>query len=165
MERHHQKFRKLTSRVVTTRRLAEAWLPLLAWMALIFFVSGLPGPQTKALADVFTTNFEARAFVYHVGVFAVLGLLIYRVVDIHLARSTILIVSISLLFGLGYAVSDELHQAVVQGRFSSALDVGYDALGLLLAVILMSLVHHILIRRGHVIPNSSESEHLRSQHK
>ena len=163
LERRHQKIQKFTSPSPWARRLAETWLPLIAWMALIFFVSGLRGPQTKALADVFTANFEARAFAYHVAVFAVLGLLIYRVVAVHLARSTILIVSISLLFGFGYAVSDELHQALVQGRISSALDVAYDALGLFLAVILTSLVHYILIKRGQAIPNSSDSKLLRSQ--
>jgi VanZ family protein len=44
------------------------------------------------------------------------------------------------VFAVLYAVTDEFHQGFVAGRHESALDVGIDAAGALLAVVGAGLV-------------------------
>lgn len=54
------------------------------------------------------------------------------------------------LLGTGYAVTDELHQLLSDGRSSSPVDVAIDAAGVLAGLLLASLlvgVVHLLLRR------------------
>ena len=68
----------------------------------------------------------------HMTVFGVLALLIWRAV----ARTTTWRRpwAWAVALTLAYAVTDELHQGVVSGRNASAVDVGIDAAGGLIAV-------------------------------
>jgi VanZ family protein len=106
------------------RRLAVAWLPAIAWMALIFYLSAQSRPLGKTPSPAFS-------YVAHFGEYAVLALLLFwaqlsrgawkRRVRVSLAVSFV----VSVLF----AASDEYHQSFVSGRTASWLDFGTDALG------------------------------------
>ncbi len=96
------------------------WLPVLAWMGLIFALSAqpdLPHPDV-GWAD-FLVSSLAHAFV-----FAVLALLLARALGDR-PRAGLL----AFLFTLLYAFSDEFHQAFVPGRVPDLWDLGCDGFG------------------------------------
>lgn len=95
-------------------------------MGLIFYSSSLPGkdiPQLFKFQDVF----------FHLLVYAILAYLVARA-----QRGTFIywghkkIFLFSCIFGILYAISDELHQYFVPGRISSFFDLGIDSLGAVL---------------------------------
>jgi VanZ family protein len=102
------------------RRVASAWLPVVAWAAVIFALSSIPGLGTGL--GVWDLVLRKLA---HVGEYAVLGFL--------LARAAAPLPAFAL--GVGYAITDEAHQAFVAGRQGSALDVAVDAFGVLVGVV------------------------------
>jgi VanZ family protein len=96
------------------------WLPLIAWMGLIFFLSAqpdLPHPDT-GWAD-FLLSSLAHSFM-----FGVLALLWIRILE-NRSRAGWLAFLLTLL----YAFSDEFHQAFVPGRVPDPWDLACDALG------------------------------------
>ncbi|MEX2647187.1 MAG: VanZ family protein [Gaiellaceae bacterium] len=109
------------------RRVASAWLPVVAWAGVIFALSSIPGLGTGL--GVWDLVLRKLA---HVAEYAVLGLL--------LARAAAVLPAFAL--GLAYAVTDEVHQAFVAGRQGAARDVVVDAFGLLVGLV----VHRRLAR-------------------
>lgn len=96
------------------------WLPPVAWMGLIFYLSAqpdLPHPSMGWLGWVI--NSAAHTFV-----FAVLAILWARALGQGL-RSWFVAVTLTVL----YALSDEFHQSFVPGRHADPLDLAFDALG------------------------------------
>ncbi len=106
---------------VRHRRLVGLWLPVVAWAGLIFALSSVPDLGTGLGGWDLVLRKLAHASEY-----AVLGALLVRA----LGRP-------SVAFGLGvaYAVSDEVHQALVPGRAGSPLDVAIDAIGVAAGVV------------------------------
>ena len=102
------------------------WLPLVAWMALIFFLSAqpdLPNPETGFLGELLSSG-------AHLFVFGVLAVFWARVLGGR-RRGWLLALILTML----YALSDELHQAFVPGRHSDAWDLLCDGLGAGLALL------------------------------
>jgi VanZ family protein len=99
----------------------RAWLPVVAWAAVIFALSAVPDLGT----GLGGWDLVLRKLA-HATEFAILGLLLARAV-----RSPRLAVGLGVL----YAVSDELHQLTVAGREGSPLDVAIDAVGVTLGVL------------------------------
>lgn len=90
-------------------------------MILIFVVSHqskIPGPPQPSW------DFALKKF----GHMVVYGLLFILLLKSQTKADNL---SVVIVFGLlvAYAVSDELHQLFVPGRFGSLLDIGYDSLG------------------------------------
>jgi VanZ family protein len=106
---------------VPRSRLVSLWLPVAAWAALIFALSSIPSLDSGVAWD---TLLRKTA---HVVEFAILGALLLRA----LARPVPALVA-----GVAYAVTDEFHQHFVTGRQGSPLDVAFDAVGVLLGVLL-----------------------------
>jgi VanZ family protein len=103
------------------------WLPLAAWMGLIFWLSAqpdLPHPDTDWLGLALSSG--AHAFV-----FGVLALLWVRVLGGR--RHAVLV---ALVLTMLYAFSDEFHQAFVPGRYPDPWDLVCDGLGAALALAL-----------------------------
>jgi VanZ family protein len=97
------------------------WLPVVAWAAVIFALSSIPGLGT----GLGTWDLVLRK-IAHAGEYAVLGALLLRAVG-HAVPA----------FGLGvaYAISDEIHQSFVEGRRGAPLDVLIDAVGVAAGVL------------------------------
>lgn len=105
-------------------RFAGRWLPVLAWMVVIFFLSSLPRPVPGSLAAV-------PDWVAHAVVYAILAFLLCRA----LASGRPLVLAHALLGAALctlYGVTDEWHQSFVPGRDASAGDVLKDLAGALL---------------------------------
>lgn len=107
------------------RSLLAAWLPVLAWMGLIFFLSAqpdLPRPPGGVLVLLLSS-------LAHVVEYGVLAVLVARALGPG-PRAWPAALALVLL----YALSDELHQAFVPGRTPDAWDIAADAAGALLAL-------------------------------
>jgi VanZ family protein len=101
------------------------WLPLLAWMGLIFFLSAqpdLPHPEVHWVGLLVSSA-------GHIVVFGVLAILWMRVLWGR-PRAWLLALALTAL----YALSDEFHQAFVPGRHPDLLDLACDGLGMVLAL-------------------------------
>jgi VanZ family protein len=109
------------------RRVASAWLPVVAWAAVIFAISSIPSLGTGL--GVWDLVLRKLA---HVTEYAVLGFLLARAVPLGPA----------FLIGVLYATSDELHQTFVAGREGTPRDVAVDALGVAIGL----LAHRRLAR-------------------
>jgi len=101
---------------VTSQRLLAAWLPVVAWAALIFAFSSVPDLSS----GLGTWDLVLRKCA-HMSEYAILAVLLRRALGRDLP---------AFVLGLAYAASDELHQHFVAGRHASPVDVGIDAVGL-----------------------------------
>ena len=118
-------------------RIARAWGPAVAWMALIFALSAQPGLR---VSDDPGVDLPIR-HVAHVLVYAVLAVLLLRAIGSGRARTwswrrVLLAVALAVLYG----VSDEVHQTYVPQRTGHLVDVGWDLLGALVGVLVLRLV-------------------------
>jgi len=107
---------------VAASRLVSAWLPVVAWAALIFTLSSIPGLGT----GLGTWDLVLRKPA-HTTEYAILGLLLLRATGR---------MSVAFVLATLYAVTDELHQSFVAGRHASPLDVAIDTAGVALGLAL-----------------------------
>ena len=106
---------------MTRSRVLTLWLPLLLWAAVIFAFSSVPNLSSGL--GVWDTVLRKCA---HVTEYAVLGGLLYRALERE---------EPALAAGIAYASTDELHQHFVRGRHASPIDVGIDAVGVSLGML------------------------------
>lgn len=104
----------------------NAFLPPILWAGFIFIISAqqvIPGP------DVFLYDFLLKKTA-HMLVYAVFYLLVWRGVKLTInPEASKLHWLLPLIICLLYAVSDEIHQSFVPGRYATLRDVGYDMIG------------------------------------
>lgn len=75
----------------------------------------------------------------HLSIYTLVGIFIMSFIStykIHLKYKFL----ISILVGLVYASSDEIHQSFIPGRTASIIDVGIDTLGVTLGIILVLII-------------------------
>lgn len=106
-----------------------AWLPTLAWMGVIFYLSGRTGSELQTFFP-FIKDFNPG----HLIAYFILGGLIYS----SLARSTASrhLVFWSIFLSIIYGLSDEYHQSFVPGRSPELRDLLNDTAGAVLSVLL-----------------------------
>jgi VanZ family protein len=107
-------------------KLIQAYFPVVAWSALIFFLSSqpqLPGP------DLFAWDYFFKKMA-HLTVYYVLFRLTCRGMSIHLKFDSTTTALLAVLFCLVYAATDEFHQSFVPGRTATVRDLLYDGLGI-----------------------------------
>lgn len=91
--------------------------------------SVLAGLEVSVLDFIFKKS--AHMFVY-----AVLYLLLHRALQLTFpGRAWWFYFGIPLIICLGYAMTDEYHQSLVPGRNPSSRDIGYDMLGVVIAIL------------------------------
>jgi VanZ family protein len=101
--------------------LLSLWLPVIVYMAVIFYLSSLPEPVLPAdVSDKSAHSFGYAGFAIFV-TRAVAGGLPRRVT----ARTAITV----MLMTMVYSLSDELHQTFVPGRVADIYDIQADAIG------------------------------------
>ncbi|MDQ7030058.1 MAG: VanZ family protein [Ardenticatenia bacterium] len=108
----------------------RAWVPPLAWMGLIFWLSSRPDVPTLSAGwlDQIVKNSG------HIFLYFVLAMLLDRAWRLENLQSGTR-VPVVLVIALLYALSDEWHQSFVPGRSPSLADVGFDMVGATLAVL------------------------------
>jgi VanZ family protein len=129
------------------------YLPVILWAAVIALLSTRGFDTTftykliKAANDLLSLGYtvaqlrEVNAVVRklaHVSEYFILGLLLWRALRRGREEAWRWSWAIgTLLLGAGWAGLDELHQLFERGRGSSVVDIGWDSLGLLLALIVI----------------------------
>lgn len=143
-----------------TLAFARSWLPVLAWMAIIFIASAdtesgyrgsrILGPIIRWFVPDISPEGLKQAVLYarkgvHFVTFAILALLLLHALVARLPqpwpRSRF---AFAWILTVAYAVSDEIHQTFVPTRVGSAWDVAIDSLG---AATALWVVHRWLHRR------------------
>jgi len=113
--------------------LLRYWLPPVLWMGLIFIVSAQP-TLPRHPDDLFDTILKKAA---HMMEYGTLAFLLWRALS--RGRGTLLWSPLvtAFLVSVLYAVSDEYHQTFVPGRNGTPVDVGIDAVGALVALLVL----------------------------
>lgn len=103
------------------------WLPVFLWMGVIFWFSSIPELESgfPSFVDLVLRKLA------HMGEYAVLALLTMRALGPQTERAMIFK---TLLIGIGYAATDELHESYVDGREAAFTDVVIDGLGVLIGM-------------------------------
>ena len=118
------------------------WLPAAAWMGGIFYLS-------QQSAPLGATGSAAWSAVAHLGLYLGLALLLFWA----LARSTgprtpgWVLAAVAFALTVLYGVGDELHQTFVPGRTASEADLGLDAAGATMGIMLALLWDKLLTAR------------------
>jgi len=113
------------------------WLPPVALMALIFALSSMPaGDEDHGPLYVLVRKGA------HFGEYALLLALWWRTLSTRVSDRRAL--ALGLVIAILYAISDELHQTLVDGRAGRPFDVGIDAAGALTAA---ALIFHVRLRQ------------------
>jgi VanZ family protein len=111
------------------RALARALLPL-AWMAVLWWLSSIPGGPEKVVDGLSIAAWFQKLM--HVVAYAILAAAWTWALSGQLRfRAT---VAAALVLTVGYAVVDEIHQAYVPGRTSAVTDVLIDLAGALIGI-------------------------------
>ena len=118
---------------MSERPILRYWLPPVLWMGVIFILSAQPSlpHHPDILSDLILKK------VGHMMEYGILAFLLWRALSrgrdalSRLALVTALVVSVL------YAASDEYHQTFVPGRKGTPLDVGFDAVGALVALLVV----------------------------
>ena len=100
----------------------KAWLPPLAWMGLIFFLSSRPVPEGAEWIPDWLT---------HGAAWAILAVLLARALEGSRVRHVAVLAFVA---ATAYGVLDEIHQSYVPGRYPDAWDVVKDAVGALAGI-------------------------------
>jgi VanZ family protein len=111
-------------------KVVNLWAPVVLWMMVIFAFSAMAinGPAKFSWLD-FVVKKSA-----HVTEYAILYWLVWRATSESGRRNSTKTLILSLIFSLVYALSDEWHQTITPGREGTLRDVGFDTLGMLLAL-------------------------------
>jgi len=117
-------------------RKAICWLPVLLWMAAMFYLSAQPDlpHHPEAMMDLII---KKLGHMVEYGILA--GLALWALRCGGQATTTGHLLRAFAIAGL-YAISDEVHQYFVPGRTPRPLDVGFDVLGAFLALLVMGSV-------------------------
>lgn len=122
----------LSAQSMSIRRLAICWLPAILWMGVIFYLSAQSRPLPK-------TPPTALTVVGHLAEYAVLALLLSwgQLGHGRRKRNRAWALAISFVVAILYGASDEYHQSFVAGREASWVDLGLDAAGAAVAMIVI----------------------------
>ncbi|MBU4375746.1 epoxyqueuosine reductase QueH [Patescibacteria group bacterium] len=116
-------------------KLAKTLLPI-AWMGLIFVLSGIPVGYFPESAAIFQ-QIAAHNFLYFVlSLLIIIAILSWRI-KAKMVNAALTAVAVSVLYG----ISDEYHQGFVYGRFVSFADLFFDFFGACLGVIFYLIIH------------------------
>ena len=114
------------------RRPAARWAAVVAWMGMIFWLSSRP---TIPFLGESPVEYVIRK-IGHMAVFGILAWLVYMALpgEWGCRRRAWLAGPLAIV----YAVTDELHQALVPGRYATLMDVLIDTAGIVVALVAMA---------------------------
>lgn len=115
----------LTVVMIKVKKVIFYWLPPIAWMGLIFFLSSFH--QLQVTEDHWQNLITRKAA--HFLEYAVLSVLFYRAVRRTTMVSKTKALFLSFFLTIFYAATDEYHQTFVNGRTGKFSDIGIDAIG------------------------------------
>lgn len=123
----------LPRRISATAKLLRL-LPTLAYMAAIFHVSSLRPDQLALPADVSDRLLHFLAY-FGLGLLVMFSVAAFSPHGLPAGRYLV-----AGAIGVLYGASDEWHQSFVPGREASMIDLGFDAGGVIAALVLLRLL-------------------------
>lgn len=142
-----------------------AWLAVVGWMALIFFLSHQPASVSSGLSSGITEfllglvnsifpDSDAGVEQFHTFVrknahfiaYLILGFLLVNAVG-KLRELSGRALLVSFIVAVLYAASDEFHQLFIDGRSGELRDVGIDSAGAATGVVLYWALNHFIYKR------------------
>jgi VanZ family protein len=103
-------------------KIVRFWLPVATCMGFIFYASSIPGSDIPPL-------FPGQDIVFHFVIYMALAYFFSRALKNTADISAKKVFIFTLIFGVLYAISDEIHQAFVPLRSVSGFDVFIDGCG------------------------------------
>ena len=104
---------------------------VIAWAGIIFIGSSFPNPPGAS-------GGEWRYDLAHMVEYAILGVLVFFALRAYRPSWPWLAIAVTAwAFAVLYGMSDEFHQSFVPNRDANWLDVGFDALGAALGIVLV----------------------------
>ena len=128
------------------------WLPLIIWLSVIFIVSSIHGSKFHLLPFNSITQIHIeeilsyRQAAFHAGEYGLLAILMYRLLRLKLDQAYRFIYLLSLTTSILYAISDEVHQYFVPGRFATLTDLIFDTIGMILGLFCVHIYRHVMKR-------------------
>ena len=110
------------------------WIPIIIYMGFIYYFSSLSNPIEQVIPDKVLIYFDFERFVYHIIEYGILSFLFYRALKINVKNPQ----TLAILFSIIYAITDEIHQFYVPGRFSNVFDVAVNSFG---AIAMQSIIN------------------------
>lgn len=117
-------------------RSPSLWVPAAVWAAVILLVSSLPGVQVDYL------SFGWGDKLAHLGEYAVLGVLLARMVSLG-GKSNRSVAGLSIALGIGLAAADELHQIPIRNRYCEWGDFLFDGAGVVVGLSLYGIYRKV----------------------
>lgn len=121
-------------------KLITHWLPLIIWLSIIFIVSSIHGNTLQFLPFNTITQVHIaellsyRQATFHIVEYYLLVILIYRLLRVKLNHPETFIYLLSFTTSIMYAISDEVHQYFVPGRFATLTDLIFDTSGIIIGL-------------------------------
>lgn len=108
------------------------WAPVVLWAAAIYTVSDVPNLR---ISDEFW-NFVLRKAAHITEYFILTALLARAIAGTWVDLSKKSILSLAAAFSVLYAISDEIHQSFIPGRWGTLKDVLVDSCGIMIFVLI-----------------------------
>ena len=115
------------------QKILYVWAPPFLWMGVIFVLSAM---STLPSPDISWLNFFIKKSA-HVVMYAFLFFWWQRAFNWGKPKDK-RSYGLAIMLSIGYAFLDEYHQSLVPGRTSTLMDVGFDALGVLVGYVRVS---------------------------
>jgi|SRR5690625_4615422 len=139
-----------------------AWLLVIIWMGVIFYLSHQPATASSTLSSGITEiiirtlktiapfmDLELHAFHHfirkgaHFFAYFMLGFLVIHALEMRHVKGMALALAISVL----YAISDEVHQLFIPGRSGEVRDVLIDSAGAVVGIISYRIIWKVMRKR------------------
>ena len=114
------------------------WCAVIAWMGLIFTISQSSSPEHIGSASKFLDIFPhwTIQWIFHGTAFGVLTGLTYLAISGTFSWRWPVVAAAAFGLAMAYGVLDEVHQSCISGRTASVADIGRDAIGGFVVVLL-----------------------------
>lgn len=106
-------------------KIFKLWFPVVVWMAVIFFFSGIPDLESGLKYDFILRKMA------HITEYFILTFLLYRAFKGAFNINGFYIFVFPSLTAFLYTISDEMHQSFVPGRTCAIRDVLIDSVGII----------------------------------
>lgn len=112
------------------------WLPAAVWLGVILALSSVPAQSLPSGGGGPIWSFVLRYSLAHIVEYAVLAALLFRLLASYQAFSGWPAAALAFALTVCFGAFDELYQSFIDGRHSMIADLGLDALGALLGLLI-----------------------------
>ena len=113
------------------------------------FIERFSGLDDKIKDDVILKTESTIRKLAHVSIYTSLGFFISAYIVTYGAKTTT-IVKYTLIFGIIYASTDEIHQLFISGRSGAIIDVLIDAIGIIIGMLLVIFIKNAIHKKDKI---------------